>query len=196
MHNLSQIIFFILPLIGAGISNMILVKLPIFSNWQIPMDGGYHLKDGKRLFGANKTWKGFAGMIVLTAFWMFGCEWLVKSFDWAAELSMIPYHSFQFPTNGLLFGAIWGLAYVLAELPNSYIKRRIDIAPGTNAIGLKGWIFTIVDQADSVIGCLLVVPLFYAISLVDALVVLVLATAIHLIINVLLYLLELKSQPR
>jgi len=42
---------------------MIFCKSSLLEAAYRPMDAGLILKDGKRLFGANKTWKGFFGMI-------------------------------------------------------------------------------------------------------------------------------------
>lgn len=196
MSEVRQLIYLILPLILAGILNMVFVNLPVLNQLKKPMDQGKLYKDGKRIFGDNKTWKGFWGMMVLTALCMLLFEVLAKNFEGANELSLIDFRAFEFPIHSLLYGGLWGLAYVLAELPNSFIKRRIDIQPGTNAQGWTGWVFTLVDQSDSVLGCLLVTPVFYPIRLIDAAVIIFLATGLHLLFNFLLYLAGLKKQPR
>ncbi|PCI47799.1 MAG: CDP-diglyceride synthetase [Moraxellaceae bacterium] len=195
MSSVGELIYLVLPVIIGGVLNMVFVKASFLDNLKTPMDHGRLLKDGKRLFGENKTWKGFWGMIVLTSLSMLLLQAMAMVFDWANELSLFPFRSWSFPVDGLLYGAVWGFAYVLAELPNSYIKRRIDIAPGTNSSGFKGKVFILVDQADSVIGCVLFMPLFFTPTLIDAIAVLFLATALHLMINFLLYLVGLKSQP-
>ncbi len=82
------------------------------------------------------------------------------------------------------------------ELPNSFIKRRLDIGAGQNASGKTGMVFTVVDQADSVIGCAVLCPLFTTIGLVDVAVIIVLGTSLHLVINALLFVVGLKKQPR
>ena len=53
-----------MPVILAGVSNMVVVKQRWFKNRAKPMDHGKVLKDGKRLWGNNKTWLGFFTMIV------------------------------------------------------------------------------------------------------------------------------------
>ena len=67
MSTLPQLLFLIAILVCAGAANMAFVKAPLLSRLSRPMDGGVVLRDGKRLFGDNKTWKGFFGMIALTA---------------------------------------------------------------------------------------------------------------------------------
>ena len=151
MSTLPQLLLLIAILVCAGATNMIFVKAPIMSGWSRPMDGGAVLRDGKRLLGDNKTWKGFLGMIAITSICLAAAGWLATNFPGVQRLSLIPFEDLKFPFNAWFFGALWGLAYVLAELPNSYLKRRIDIAPGQNARGTKGFFFLVLDQADSVL---------------------------------------------
>ena len=194
MSTLPQLLFLIAILVCAGAINMAFVKAPIMSGLSRPMDGGAVHRDGKRLFGDNKTWKGFLGMIAITATCLAAAGWLAANFPHIQRLSLIPFEELVFPFNAWFFGALWGLAYVLAELPNSYLKRRIDIAPGKNARGLKGFLFLLLDQADSVIVCVLVLPLFSSITWVDAIMLIVLGSFAHYLTNLGLYVVHLKKQ--
>ena len=63
--EIAQIYATLTSVIIAGVLNMIFVKLPIFSGLSKTIDRGRCLSDGKRLFGDNKTWKGFLGMVAL-----------------------------------------------------------------------------------------------------------------------------------
>lgn len=191
---IGELLYTMLPVILGGVGNMIWVKTPYWRAAQKPMDAGRHWRDGKRLFGDNKTWKGFWGMVVLTAMSTTAFQWLALQFPATESWSIVPLTTFRWPAGGLLVGALWGLAYVLFELPNSFVKRRIGIAPGSNASGLTGHFFKLIDQIDSVIGCVLVMPLFSPITWEQGLALIVLATVIHLIVNVLLYLVGLKGQ--
>ncbi len=191
---IPKVIFMFSPVILGGINNMIFVKLPILRGLSVPIDSGLTLKDGKRLFGHNKTWKGFIGMIAFTAFWFVIIAVIARSFSWAQDMSLLQYSSYHTPYTELFFGALWGFSYVLFELPNSYIKRRIGIPPGKNIKGFTGLLFTFIDQADSVIGCMLFMPLFYTPTLVEALILFITGSGIHYVINILLYLIKLKKQ--
>ena len=173
---------------------MAFVKSPILNSLSRPLDGGALLSDGKRLFGDNKTWKGFVGMIAITAVCLAVAGWLAANVPYIQQLSLIPFDVLKFPFNAWFFGALWGFAYVLAELPNSFLKRRIDIPPGGNARGMKGFICLVLDQADSVIGCVLVLPLFSFITWLDALALIVLGSIAHYLTNVGLYVVHLKQQ--
>lgn len=193
MDITGRLVYTLMPIILAGVCNMLLVRAPIFDHLKRPMDGGILYTDGKRLFGDNKTWKGFLGMVVLSAFWMWAFGVLDDSFSWARGLSLIPFQEYS-PFQELAFGALWGLGYVLFELPNSFIKRRIGIPPGRNTKGGTGLFFRFLDQADSVIGCILFMFVFYVPSPSEVLAIFAIGVAIHYGINILLYTLGLKGQ--
>jgi CDP-diglyceride synthetase len=135
------------------------------------MDGGKTLKDGKRIFGDNKTWKGFIGMIALTSIsaWLF----------WRSMFA----HSY-------LYGMWIGFAYVLFELPNSFIKRRAGKRSGENG----GFIQTFFDQADSAIGCTLFLSLVYPLAWHEIVWMIIIATGTHYMFNVLLFYAKLRGQ--
>ena len=171
MRFIGHIYFLILPAILGGILNMAFVKLPVLKSWQVPIDGGKTLRDGKRIFGDNKTWKGFFGMIVLTSLpaWLFWRD------------------AFQY---SYLCGALLGFAYVLFELPNSFVKRRLNIQAGKNG----GFMQTLVDQADSALGYAIFMLFIFPLTLIEWLSVFIIATATHYVFNVLLFLVKLRGQ--
>jgi len=191
---LPQMVFLIAILVCAGATNMVFVKAPILNSLSRPMDKGLLLRDGKRLFGDNKTWKGFFGMIILTSIWLAIAGWLSGKYPDIQSLSLIPFETLRSPFNVWFFGAIWGLAYVLAELPNSFAKRRVDIPPGKNATGTQGFLFLVLDQADSVIACVIVLPLFSSITWPDAIALVVLGSLAHYLANLGLFAVRLKAQ--
>jgi CDP-diglyceride synthetase len=194
LNHFGKLVYFILPLMLGGIFNMVFMKLPVLSSLKKPIDGGKILWDGERLFGDNKSWKGFLGMILITSLFMGLFGFFFRNFEWAREVSLVDYSRFSFPFNEFFYGGVWGLGYVLAELPNSFVKRRIRIAPGTQISGLKGIIFTIIDQSDSVIGCMIFMLPFFIPTPLEALVIFCIGTGFHYIVNILLYLVGLKNQ--
>jgi CDP-diglyceride synthetase len=168
---------------------MAFVKSKFLQSLSKPVDGGLVLGDGKRLFGANKTWKGVIGMIVFTTI----CTIVLNifpeqsaAFRSGRSLNDISYEG--------LYGASLGLVYTLFELPNSFIKRRIDIAPGKNATGVKGFLFTVIDQVDSIIGSAIVLSMYTPMSSYHFWLLVLVASVIKYAINVLLYFVRLKSQ--
>lgn len=189
---LGNIYISLAPVIFAGILNMVWVRLDIGNRLKIPMDGGKVLADGHRLFGDNKTWKGFLGMIGLG---------LITGILWGAFLKGRAIETLDLfylgRANTLLWsgftGALSGLAYALAELPNSFLKRRLDIRPGKNPAGFKKLFFIFLDQADSVIGCLLLLRLFYPYDLGFFFSAVLLGALTHISLNILLFFLKLRK---
>lgn len=190
----AQLALFLLPVILAGCCNMIYVKIPYIRMRNAPMDGGRMARDGKRLLGDHKTWQGFMGMILWTGLWMVAAAWVYTHIEWVRKLAVVDYHLWRFPMEAFLYGCAWGFGYVLFELPNSYVKRRIDIAPGQNASGWRGALFLFIDQADSVLGCMAFMLLFYRPNRQEALMIFVMGVGIHYLINLFLFRVGLKDQ--
>jgi len=185
-----------LPVVGGGVCNMIFVKSSWFERLKTPMDKGRLWRDGKPLLGQNKTWKGFWGMTLLTGFWMALYQLLYLQLEFLQRYSILSFSEQAVPVDGMVLGALWGLGWVLFELPNSFIKRRIDIDPGKNAERLKGAVFTVVDQVDSMVGIVLVTVLLGFCDWAMALVLLLVGSVLHYVVNVLLYFVKLKKQAR
>lgn len=181
------------PAIIAGVFNMIWCKSGLCKRLKKPMDGGKCFADGKRIFGDNKTWKGFFGMIafggIANVLWGFLC------------MALPSFEQFHFiyrnHTNTFLFniwtGLLIGFAYALFELPNSFIKRRFDITPGKTSSGIKKAIFVFFDQADSIFGCVLVVCFFYPMNVWFYFAYVLVGALTHIILNMLLYFAKLRK---
>jgi hypothetical protein len=45
-----------------------------------------------------------------------------------------------------------GGAAMLAELPNSLLKRQLNIAPGAAGSGIRGMLFYLLDQIEMLVG--------------------------------------------
>ncbi len=75
----------------------------------------------------------------------------------------------------------------MGDLVGSFIKRRLDLKPGAH--------LPISDQIDFVLVALLFGLLVEPPSLIAAFIVIVLTGPIHLLINVMAYLLRLKKTP-
>lgn len=189
---LSRLFISMIPVIVGGILNMIFVKSKYLNKTKIPIDRGLILKDEKRLFGENKTYKGFLGMILCTAvatvLWGY-----FSGLSRIIEENNIMYSIYE---NGFFFNLIVGLAlgfsYVLLELPNSFIKRRLDIGPGQSKTNILGIFFICFDQVDSLFGCALVLSLVSNMTLAFYFYLVLLGGIIHYFINILLYLMKLK----
>lgn len=181
------------PVIFAGVLNMVWCKMPLLKAFKKPIDNGVCLPDGKRLFGDNKTWKGLIGYVFLNALCM-----VLWGFVCSAAPALCGYDFFYIsnentPTFNLLTGAFLGIGYSLFELPNSFLKRRLDIKPGRTQTGFWRVFFVILDQADSLFGCVLVVALFYPMSVGLYFAYVAVGAATHIILNMLLYFAHLRK---
>ena len=82
---------------------------------------------GKEVFGANKTWRGVVVMSEGSTVVVFAQSELyaLESFD---AISVVDYSQ----TSWLALGLALGLGYSLAELPNSFAKRRLGTRPAAS----------------------------------------------------------------
>jgi CDP-diglyceride synthetase len=118
-----------------------------------PIDGGSTLR-GRRLFGENKTWRG---VVAVAAGMSLGYALQAA----AGRFSGTPLAG---TARAALVGFLVGAVAMLAELPNSLLKRQLGIAPGTQASGLRGAVFHVLDQVDLALGAWLVLVWFVPIS--------------------------------
>lgn len=172
------------PVILAGILNMLFVKTPLYTQLKRPIDGGRILRDGRRLFGDNKTWAGFSGMILAGALAQLLWGWVCLGIP---DLCYIYSRHENTPLFNLLAGGAMGLAYMLFELPNSFVKRRLDIPCGKTASGVRGAIFFMVDQVDSLFGVGLVFAVLYPMPLWQYFLYILLGAVTHIAVNWILY---------
>jgi hypothetical protein len=118
-----------------------------------PLDAGLTIR-GRRLFGQNKTVRGFVVMVPATA---------VSIAVVASLIGAAGYSSAIWPLDTAGFavvGLVAGLGFMAGELPNSFIKRQLDGAPGAPAAGpLTGPLFALTDRLDSALGTLIALSL-------------------------------------
>jgi hypothetical protein len=87
---------------------------------------------------------------------------------------------------------------MLGELPNSFVKRQLDVAPGMAppAGGKVGTaVMFVVDRVDSIIGMLVAISLVVPTPWMTWVYVLVIGPGIHLAFSVLLYRIGVKARP-
>lgn len=196
LNQIARMLISLLPVILAGVSVMVVVKLPVLDSLKKPMDGGKRLADGKRLFGDHKTWKGFIAYPLLAAIWTLINGWIAAAFPAYEALNYLYVNYENRFIYNLIMGLALGLAYAAFELPNSFMKRRLGIDEGETTSGLNRYFFIFIDQADSVIGCVLVLAIVYPMSLAFFLAYILLGAAIHILFNALLQVLGLRKQRR
>ena len=112
----------------AGVLNMIWCKSNILKKYNKPMDFNKNFIDGKRIFGENKTWKGFIGYIILNIICsiFLGIIWNIFNLN---NMNFFYTNMSNTIYNNLIIGLLLGLGYSIFELPNSFLKRRMNIVP-------------------------------------------------------------------
>ena len=182
----------ILPLTISGILNMVFTKTKLYQKHKSPIDRGRVLKDGKRIFGDNKTWIGFISMVLISTCVHAASGVIVKMLNISHCSDLYGVYDNTILYNSFV-GFMFGLIYMLSELPNSFIKRRLDIKAGKTDKGIKGLVFFIIDQIDSLVGVSLLIFLLSNITLWKSVGYVALGAITHITVNLVLYLLKVRK---
>lgn len=132
-----------IPIILTNLSPVLAAK--ILPQYNKPVDFGKKLGDGKRLFGAHKTWRGLITMLLtglLTGYLFF------YSFYW---------------------GFLIGIGVIIGDLLTSVIKRRVNLKPGASfepwdseILMISSMLFTWgLFNIYEAISIIILAPLFY-----------------------------------
>lgn len=150
---------FILPAYVANSS-------PVIFGGGKAMDLGKSFLDGRRIFGSNKTVRGFIGGL--------SCGALISLIE-------------DLLTGGGFFpyGVLIAAGALLGDLLGAFIKRRLGLPPG--------FPFPLMDQLDFVFGALALSRPFYRLSLSAMLLVFLATPPLHLLTNGAAYILKLKK---
>ena len=134
-----------LPLFLGFVAHGVCIRFGVLRALATPLDHGATWR-GRRLFGENKTFRGILCVAAGTA----------------VGFILIGPPPFRGSARGLVLGLAVGAAAMLAELPNSALKRQVGVAPGAQVAGARGAFFHVLDQVDVVIGGWLVLSLVVA----------------------------------
>ncbi len=165
---LLHILIVLFPLVMANSLHMVIVKRGYFSQLAIPI--------WQKGFGANKTIRGFLFLPVVNAL-------ILAMLDLTFNLSV---------HEPILLGLALGIAYLLSELPNSYLKRRFGIAPGGQHDQHK-LLFATFDKIDSAFGVALTYYLLGYADLKNASLLFVFNILIHISVAKVLVALKIKK---
>jgi len=181
-HSLGQdtvdIIWVFLPVVGAFVVHAPVLRYDWWPALKRPLDAGATFR-GRRLFGDNKTWRGALAM----ASGVFGLALVLACIP--AYWSRLP-HEIQH-AGPVVFGLLIALGTVLGELPNSFLKRQLDIAPGAQHRSPLGVLLSLYDQGDFVPGIWLLLLPVWTMSAAQAVLAFAVVVAVHLGFNLLGY---------
>jgi hypothetical protein len=139
------------------------------------------------VLGDNKTWRGAlcmtTGVVVATVvLWQW--DWWLDQLPGAVRAS-----------TPLLVGFLIGLGTVLGELPNSFLKRQLDIAPGSRRRSPGGVALAVLDQGDRVLGIWFCLAPVWVMPAWLAAVAFAAIAAIHAVVNVIGYAIGARTAP-
>jgi hypothetical protein len=152
-----------------------------------PLDLGLCFR-GKRIFGDHKTWRGLA---INTFFCVLGTTLQAR----VQETGVFPawLYLLDYTKESYVAGILLGLGMTVGELPNSFLKRQLDIAPGRGGQGPLGIAFFLYDQVDLAIGIWVFLFFLLKPSLKLILWSLVLTLFLHLAVSGVGYLLKMRK---
>jgi len=140
---------------------------PVLLGGGAPIDGGRNFVDGRRILGDNKTGRGFM------------CGLLLGSVAGLGEATLFANYSL------VAVGIVASFGALLGDLLGAFLKRRLDIPPGSP--------LPVVDQLDFIMGALLLTSPLIRTTFGAAVILAVMTVPIHLFSNVVAYRLRLKK---
>jgi CDP-archaeol synthase len=145
-QDILNLIWMGLGLLLAGIIEGYLWKTTWFNYFNYPIN--------KELFGENKRWRGLITLPLTNTLSTFLFQLLEQQTFIGHFIKVFSKYNF------LEYGLLVGFVFNLAELPNSYIKRRLKIPPGDES----NKIAFLIDHIDSTYGVLLLYWLYFKFS--------------------------------
>ena len=168
-----------LPVLGAPFAHAPVLRFDLARMFERPIS--------RRLSGENKTWRGALMMTAGTL---------------AATLALhrLPAYRRRLPepiaaSDPALVGTLLGLSMWVGELPNSFVKRRLGIAPGGRRGSAVGVAISVFDQADWVPTAWVLLCPVWRMSAREGAQVFVLAAAVHMPVNLVGYALGVRRTP-
>ena len=175
-----------LAVLGAPLLHAPVLTWDLLRPLKRPLDGGATFR-GRRVLGDNKTWRGAlcmtAGVVLAT----------VALWQWPWWRAQIPDEVSA--SSPLLVGLLIGLGTVGGELPNSFLKRQLDIAPGRRRHGPGGVALAVLDQGDLVLGIWVALLPIWTMPVWLAAIAFAAVSAVHMAINVIGYAVGARTAP-
>jgi len=178
-YLILQAFYFALPAYIANMCPVIFAKFGLMKRLAKPIDAGKQL-NGQPLFGANKTWRGFAAGVI---------GGLVISGLQAVAFRTNPFFHdlslFDYRPVWIYFGFLAGAGAIIGDLIKSFFKRRVSIKAGDS--------WPIFDQLDFIIGFFIFTSLIFRPGWMIFTIVCLLTLILHPLTNIIGYLLGWKK---
>jgi hypothetical protein len=190
LDPLACALFVTVAFVLAGLAHAAWLRTALSRRLMMPLDGGLRLR-GRRVFGDNKTVRGFVVLVPAASLAFAGLFAAISASNPEALTVLWPLSVGGFAA----LGAWAGLGFMLGELPNSFVKRQFDIAPGRAPRGsLAIVVCSVADRLDSILGMLLALSVIVPTPPLMWLYVLLIGPGIHLAFSALLYRLGVKAR--
>jgi CDP-archaeol synthase len=187
-HDLLITVWLLLPLVSGALLHGLCMRYGWLAWLARPIDAGARWR-GRPIFGHSKTFRGPICVAAGTAAGFALEQSLLAHLDAVPPLA---------PTESLSWcvGAAAGAAAELSELPNSFVKRRLGVAPGATARGLLSVVFYVWDQLDLLLGYWLVLSLAIPVTPTRVVISVLLVGAAHPVSTLCGYLLGMRPTAR
>ena len=190
MNELLKISYLLAPLLVGLAFHGLCLKFGWLRWLGRPIDNGATLR-GRRLFGANKTYRGVVAVALGTAAGV-GLQMMLYRVGVGHHVALLNYNNPALLVVGLAIGA----AAMLSELLNSLLKRQLGIAPGAAGNGVAGVVFYILDQIDMLVGVWVVLSFVITVTATRVLWSVVFLFVTHQVLTVVGYGLGMRSTAR
>lgn len=158
--------------------------------FRIPLDGGATWR-GRRLLGDHKTLRGFMAIVPAA-----GCAFAGLGLAREALPVWLAAGLWDVSAPQLFLLGCWaGFWFMAGELPNSFLKRRLDVAPGAAPVmgGLR-YLCLVLDRFDSTLALLIGLGLLVPMHVLTWVWVLVIGPAVHFAFSGVLYRIGVKAR--
>ena len=191
LGEIAGVVYLLLPLIGGAALHGMCMKHGWLGFLVRPIDGGRTLAS-RPLFGHTKTWRGPV-TVALGAAAVYALQrHVLHAVPACAAVELVDYGELP----GVWLAALAGAAAEIAELPNSFVKRRLDIRPSGTARGLPGVLFFAWDQLDLLVGYWLVLAPVVPLTPLRAAISVAVVAGVHPLLTLVGYWLGMRPTAR
>jgi len=184
----AQAAYLFAPLLVASLLSAVVLRFELWRPLRRPIDGGRTFR-GRRVFGDSKTWRGVVVAVV-------GCLAAVAVQagigDRIGALAIVDYRE----VPAVPFAIALGAGAMLGELPNSFTKRQLGIAPSKTTTGPLAIVFYVWDQVDLLFGAWPLIAIWVPVTLDVVLASFVLALVIHPTVSLIGFLVGARTSAR
>lgn len=176
---LLSCLYFFLPAYFANMAPPIAKRLKILESFAVPVDFNKKLF-GKPVFGNHKTWRGIIVSLFSSLFAVF-LQRLLFSLHFFRQISLLNYSQKEV----FFFGFLMGFGQILGDLTFAFIKRRLNLPPGSP--------FFPFDQTNYVIGNFFILQPIFKLPLSFWLTLFIFTFFLHIFVNRLGYHLKIHQ---